>query len=151
MRRELARLLRRYRSSPAQWRKDPDCFEPGAQTLNDASGYINVGRIKWRNPRTFRGYYNTNFEGGSFVAAQPTEHADGLGEGRYQAELHSDTRNFPSSVENQTYWIEFIGKEALCNAQRPDDAKFDVPLSQNLVRVKKVIRQARPLPICGRP
>lgn len=129
--------------APHQWRKDPDCFEPGAQTLDDTSGFFDVERIKWRNPRTLRGYYYTNFEGGSFVAAQRTELPDGLEEGRYQTDLHSDAPNFPSSVEPQTYWIEFVGKEALCNAQRPDDAKFDVPMSRNLVRVEKIILLAR--------
>lgn len=128
---------------PPQGRNDFDCYEPSAQTFKDISSYIDVERIKWRNPRTFRGYYYTNFEGGSFVAAHPTEHPDGLGDGRYQAELRADIPKFPSSVENQTYWIEFIGSEAMCNTQGPDDAKFDVPLFSNLLRVIKVIQQAR--------
>lgn len=129
--------------APPQWRKDPGCFEPGAQTLDDISGYFDVELVKWRNPRTLRGYYYTNFEGGSFVAAQRTEHPDGLGLGRYQTDLYSDAPNFPGSVEPQTYWIEFVGREALCNSQSPDDAKFDVPFSRNLVRVEKIIRQMR--------
>ena len=129
--------------APHQWRKDPDCFERGAQTLDETSGYFDVDRVKWRTSRTFRGFFYTNFEGASFVAAQRTEPPDGLGEHRYQTDLYSDAPNFPGSVDNQTYWIEFIGREALCNSQRPDDATFDVPMSRNLVRVDQIIRQSR--------
>jgi hypothetical protein len=126
-----------------QWRKDADCFEPGAQTLDDTSGYFEVERVKWRNPRTFQGYYYTNFEGGVFVVAQRTELPAGLGDGRYQTDLYSEAPNFLGSVGPQTYWIEFVGREALCNSQSPEDAKFDIPFSRNLVRVEKIMRQAR--------
>lgn len=129
--------------APHQWRKDADCFERGAQTLDETSGYFDAERVKWRNSRTFRGYFYTNFEGASFVAAQRTELSDGLGNGRYQADLYSDALDLPRSMEQQIYWIEFIGKEALCNSQTLDDAKFDVPMSRNLVRVDQIIRKAR--------
>ncbi len=129
--------------APPQWRKDPDCFEPGAETLDDTSGYFDVERVKWRNPRILGGYYYTNFEGAIFVIAQRTELPEGLGEKRYQTHLYSDAPNFPGSVEPQIYWMEFVGREALCNSQSPEDAKFDTPFSQNLVRVEKILRQAR--------
>ena len=129
--------------TPHQWRKDRDCFESGAQINAESSGYFEVGKVKWRSPRAFRGYFYTNFEGASYVAGQRSERPDGLGEGRYQTDLYSTALNFPNSVEPQTYWIEFIGREALCNSQRPDDARFDLPFSPNLVRVEKILRQER--------
>ncbi len=126
-----------------QWRKDPDCFEPDAKVVDFRFGYYDVERTKWRNPRTFRGYFYTHFEGASFVSAQRTELPDEVGEGRYQTDLYSTTPYIAGSAEPQTYWIEFIGREALCNSQSPDDASFDLPFSPNLVRVDKVIRQTR--------
>lgn len=129
--------------SPPQWRKDPDCFKRGGKPLDEKSAYYDVEKLKWRPSRAFRGYFYTNFEGASFVAAQRTDPPDGLGEGRYQTDLYSDAPDFPNSVENQTYWLEFVGKEALCNSQSPDDATFDVPFSRNLVWVEKIIRKVR--------
>jgi hypothetical protein len=99
--------------------------------------------LKWRHSRTLRGYFYTNFEGASFVAAQRTDPPEGLGEGRYQTDLYFNTADFPNSVEPRTYWIEFVGKEALCNSQSPDDATFGIPFSRNLVWVEKFIRQVR--------
>lgn len=129
--------------SPPQWRKDPDCFERGGLPLDETSGYFDVEKLKWRHSRTLRGYFYTNFEGSSFVAAQRTDSPDGLGEGRYQTDLYSNAPDFPNSVEPRTYWIEFVGKEALCNSQSPDDTTFDIPFSRNLVWVEKIIRQVR--------
>lgn len=129
--------------SPPQWRKDPNCFERGGMPLDEKSGYFDVEKLKWRHSRTLRGYFYTNFEGASFVAAQRTDPPDGLGVARYQTDLYSNAPDFPNSVEPRTYWVEFVGKEALCNSQSPDDATFDIPFSHNLVWVEKIIRQVR--------
>ena len=124
--------------TPSQWRNDPDCFEVGAQINVEPSGYFDVEKVKWRRPRAFRGYFYTNFEGNSFVAAKRTERPGDLGVGRYQTDVYSTAPNFPNTAEPHTYWVEFIGQEALCNSQRPDDAQFDLPFSPNLVRVEKI-------------
>lgn len=129
--------------TPHQWRSDPDCFEAGAQIDDGSSSYFDVERVKWRAPRAFQGYFYTNFEGTSFVAAKRNERPEGLGEGHYQTDLYSTADNFPNSVEPQTYWVEFVGQEALCNSQRPDEAQFDRPFSPNLVRVVKIEHKAR--------
>ena len=129
--------------TPHQWRKDRDCFDSGAQINAEPAGSFEVEKVKWRSPRRFQGYFYTNFEGASFVAGKRSERPEGLGEGRYQTDLYSTALDFPNSVEPQTYWVEFIGREALCNSQRPDDAQFDLPFSPNLVRVEKILHQER--------
>lgn len=120
------------------WRSEPGCFEPDAEASDKNSGVFDVENVKWRAPRSFRGYYSTHLEGASFVMATRSENPDDLGIGRYWTDLSWHDSGLPSTFEVRTYWIEFTGKEALCNSQRPEDVEFDVPFSPNLVQVENV-------------
>ena len=127
---------------PYDWRKSPDCYGPGAKPYRDDPPFLDIGAVKWRKHRSFSGYYTWTFEGSSFVLAQKHDDPDRLGVGRYQAELsfndHSKSReHWHNPMQAKTYWVEFDGREALCNSQSLEDDEFPAP-STNLIMVDKI-------------
>jgi hypothetical protein len=46
-------------------------------------------------------------------------------------------------MKPQTYWVQFVGREALCNSQRLDDTHFDIPFSPNLVIIDRFKTRTR--------
>lgn len=132
----------RVNAAPYNWRNDPDCYVAGTKLASD-NPFTNRANVEWRAAREFRGYLNTNFEGWTFVTANRKEPPEGLGEGRYQAEIYAPGSGIPFAPEPRTYWVEFIGAEARCNSQRPEDASFEFPSSQNLVRIDSIKMQER--------
>ena len=129
--------------APHEWRNDRDCYAAGTTMDSNAPFLTRVSAVKWRKSRQFHGYLYTNFEGWSFVVANRNERPGGLGEGRYQTDIYPTDDAVPFAPEPRTYWLEFVGAEALCNSQSPEDATFDVPLSRNLVRLEKVAKLER--------
>ena len=130
---------------PHQWRKDPDCYV--SKTAFDSNDVLRpqAQALKWREQRRFSGYLYTNFEGWSFTPAQRKEDPNGLGEGRYYASIYYTGRKIAFAPEPRTYWVTFVGREALCNSQRPDDPYFDAPFSPNLMIIDRFEAQARVL------
>lgn len=128
---------------PYQWRNDPDCYISRSALASLRGTWPRPEALKWQKSRRYSGFLDATFEGSTFVVAKRNEKPDGLGEGRYQAQIyHHDLRvNF--GFPYRTYWVVFIGREALCNSQRPGDAKFSLPTSPNLViadRFEAVVR-----------
>ena len=94
--------------------------------------------LKWHRGRHFSGYLFTNFEGWTFVPAKRREHPNSLGEGRYYASVYYAGTKIAAAPEPRIYWVRFVGREALCNTQRPQDRAFDAPFSPNLVIVDRL-------------
>ena len=130
-------------TAPHQWRNDPDCFAKGTKIDPSDPFPLRAASVKWRNPRRLHGYLYTTFEGWNFVVADRRESSEGLGEGRYQTEIYATGDEIPLAPEPHSYWIEFIGREALCNSQSPDDATFALSLSPNLVKIDKIQKLQR--------
>jgi len=124
-------------AAPYAWRNDPDCYVAGTQLASD-NPLANVADVQWRPASEFRGYLMTNFEGWNFVTAERREDPRALDERRYQAEIYAPATQIPFAPEPRTYWIEFTGREARCNSQRPGDASIELPSSQNLVRIDAI-------------
>jgi len=122
-----------FPTAPYQWRNDPDCYISKAAYQPDQASQPLPQVLKWRKSRRFSGYLNATFEGSSFVNAKRNENPDRLKDSRYWAQIyHSDSKvhfSFPYS----TYWVIFVGREALCNSQRPENTRFEQPFSPNLV------------------
>lgn len=130
---------------PYQWRKDPRCYTSKDTFDPERTFDPSPEALKWRKATLFSGYLYTSFEGWSFVAAKRTDNPDGLGIGRYQASVDYEGKVIPGLVQMkpQTYWVQFVGREALCNSQRPDDTHFDIPFSPNLVMIDRFETRTR--------
>jgi hypothetical protein len=128
---------------PHQWRKDPDCYV--SQSAFDLNNEFDPQpqALKWRKQRKLSGYLFANFEGWSFTPAKQGDDPKDFGNDRYYTSIYYTRTDISFAPEPRAYWISFIGREALCNSQRPDEAHFDVPFSPNLVIIDQIAKLIR--------
>ena len=129
-----------FPTEPHQWRKDPDCYVSRDAFDPNNTFAPAAAALKWSNRHRYSGYIFTNFEGWTFALAKRNENARRLGERRFYADVYYAGNRIAFAPEPRTYWVNFVGREALCNSQRATDLKFEHPLSSNAVIVDSFLK-----------
>ena len=128
---------------PYQWREDADCYVSKSAFDPNNTLRPRPEALKWRKQRHFSGYLHTNFEAWSFTPAEWSDDSTKFGEGRYSASIYYQGSEIAFAPEPRAYRITFIGREALCNTQRPDERVTSAPRSPNLVIIDRIESQSR--------
>ena len=132
--------------NPYEWRKDMRCYVSEEAFDPERAFLPEPEALKWREPHRFSGFLDATFEGSTFVAARNGENPDTMDRNRFQAQVYYDDKRISlGSKLVESYWVEFVGREALCNSQRTSDSDFQATSSPNLVIADRfeVIRRIR--------